>query len=248
MSLKEFDERFDVLFNNIASEQAPGLNVYEKSLFLTKAQDEIVKNYFNRKGNKYTEGYGESIKRQADFSKLMRVVELSPAVHGGSEESIPRIDHRSKLYTTVDYDDIYFIIHEVVMIGKHELQVVPVHYAEYNRLMSKPYKRPLKNQAWRLPNKGDSRYIELLLPFEDSSATMTYTISYVKKPYPIILGELDEGMTIDGEIYDPDKECELDPILHEEVLQRAVELAKIAWTTTGQENIQTVMQAGQRSE
>ena len=42
--------------------------------------------------------------------------------------------------------------------------------------------------------------------------------------------------------------CELDPILHEDILQRAVELAKVAWTATGQDNAQMVMAAGQRSE
>ena len=42
--------------------------------------------------------------------------------------------------------------------------------------------------------------------------------------------------------------CELDQILHEEILQRAVELAKAAWITTGQENLQALMQVGQRSE
>jgi hypothetical protein len=42
--------------------------------------------------------------------------------------------------------------------------------------------------------------------------------------------------------------CELDPILHEDILQRAVELAKIAWTATGNDNAQMVMAAGQRSE
>jgi hypothetical protein len=31
-------------------------------------------------------------------------------------------------------------------------------------------------------------------------------------------------------------------------VQRAVELAKIAWTQTGQDNTQAVIQAGQRSE
>jgi len=35
------------------SNQAPGLNAYEKSVFLTKAQNEIVKNYCSArsKGN-----------------------------------------------------------------------------------------------------------------------------------------------------------------------------------------------------
>lgn len=53
MTITEFSDQFDVLYNNITSNQAPGLNEYEKSLFLTKAEKEIVKNYFtaNSKGN-----------------------------------------------------------------------------------------------------------------------------------------------------------------------------------------------------
>lgn len=37
MTLQEFSDEFDVLYNNITSNQAPGLNEYEKSVFLTKA-------------------------------------------------------------------------------------------------------------------------------------------------------------------------------------------------------------------
>ena len=33
---------FDVLYNNIMSNAAPGLNEYEKSIFLTQAQEEFV--------------------------------------------------------------------------------------------------------------------------------------------------------------------------------------------------------------
>jgi hypothetical protein len=67
----------------------------------------------------------------------------------------------------------------------------------------------------------------------------------VRKPKPIILEDLD-GLTIEG--IGTATECELDPILHEDILQRAIELAKIAWTATGQDNAQMVVQAGQRSE
>lgn len=52
MTNEEFSNEFDVLYNNITSNQAPGLDEYEKSVFLTKAQDEIVKAYFNPKTNK----------------------------------------------------------------------------------------------------------------------------------------------------------------------------------------------------
>ena len=39
---EEWLQRFDLLYNNITSNQAPGLNPYEICVFLTKAQDEII--------------------------------------------------------------------------------------------------------------------------------------------------------------------------------------------------------------
>ena len=74
MTTQEFSNEFDVLYNNIMSNQAPGLDEYEKSVFLTKAQSEVLKNYFNPKGNKYQEGFDESEKRQIDFSTLIKAV------------------------------------------------------------------------------------------------------------------------------------------------------------------------------
>ena len=73
MTTAEFSNEFDVLYNNIMSNQAPGLNEYEKSVFLTKAQNELVKNYFNKKslGNQEKEGFDENPKRQIDFSYLI---------------------------------------------------------------------------------------------------------------------------------------------------------------------------------
>ena len=68
----EFSNEFDVLYNNITSNQAPGLDEYEKSVFLTKAQDEIVKAYFNPKTNKVQEGFDGNERRQIDFSMIMR--------------------------------------------------------------------------------------------------------------------------------------------------------------------------------
>jgi hypothetical protein len=37
MEIQEFSNGFDILYNNIMSNAAPGLNEYEKSFFLTKA-------------------------------------------------------------------------------------------------------------------------------------------------------------------------------------------------------------------
>ena len=53
-----------------------------------------------------------------------------------------------------------------------------------------------------------------------------------------------EGLTIKSKHEPQNPLCELPEELHEELLQRAVELAKIAW----QGDVQLAMTAGQRSE
>lgn len=243
MSVEELDNMFDVLYNNITSNQAPGLNAYEKSVFLTKGQDEILKNYFNpkSKGNTTQDGFDGSAKRQVDFSMLTSVETKSSGFENplfDTRENTKSVDLPSKLM---------FAINEVVEVTRNNkpviLQVIPIKFDEYSRLMCKPYKRPLKYQAWRLTNNNTSNKADIVIGPSD---TLTkYTIRYVRRPNPIIVSDLD-GLTIENK--STATECELDPILHEEILQRAVELAKVAWTNTGQDNMQAVMQAGQRSE
>jgi hypothetical protein len=139
MTITEFSDQFDVLFNNITSNQAPGLNEYEKSRFLTKAEKEIVKNYFspNSVGNTLKQGFDDSAKRQADFSVLMQVGACTPATVTN------KIDDRSSVFTYPS--DVFIVINESVKIGIKTKQVIPLRYDEYTRLMSKPFQRPLKN-------------------------------------------------------------------------------------------------------
>lgn len=334
MTIKEFSDQFDVLYNNITSNQAPGLNEYEKSVFLTKAQDEIVKNYFspNSKGNNLQQGFDDSEKRQIDFSMLMRTVKgttvtASVNIHSGSNTGYYAMP-----------TDILLYINEVLHVlrggNNCQLTVVPVSFTEYNRLMSKPFKRPLKNQAWRLITSGaassyiytdyagiasiiasisgvtatssaifttingkelavdsnklkvEDRYLKAdgtltstateALDISSKSADITaninktvpasstvveiipgpndtisdYIVRYVARPTPIILEDLEyEDVTLGGGLTQATN-CMLDPILHEEILQRAVELAKIAWAGNQEElaSAQLNMTSGQRSE
>lgn len=247
MTITEFSDQFDVLYNNITSNQAPGLNEYEKSLFLTKAEKEIVKNYFtaNSKGNSIGQGFDDSAKRQADFSVLMKTGTCTSVSSG-----IPsKIDERSTVWSYPS--DVFIVVNETVKVGTALKQVIPLRYDEYTRLMSKPFKRPLKNQVWRLINSGTvssggdaTKKVEIIAGVNENIST--YSVRYVRVPEPIIVANLD-GLTIDGQST-VSTTCEIDPILHEDILQRAVELAKIAWTVTGQENTQLVMAAGERTE
>lgn len=238
MNTTEFSNSFDILYNNIMSNAAPGINEYEKSVLLTKAQDEVLKNYFNPKGNKYQEGFDGSAKRQIDFSGLISVKE------GTLLNGQTGFDLRAKIYRMPE--DVFLIINETLTTDTGVKQVVPISFDEYSRLMSKPYKEPLKYQAWRLVTEGsgsDNIIVELI-PHSGETVSK-YTIRYVRRPKPIVLVDLASeygDVSING--VSTISECELNPLIHEEILQRAVELAKIVYT--GDAN--GLLQAGQRSE
>lgn len=157
MTIIEFSNQFDILYNNITSNQAPGLNEYEKSVFLTKAQDEIVKNYFEASslGNTVKKGFDDTILRQMDFSSLMTTREYQDGIIGEST-----LDPRAIVYDIPENDNVYIVINESLHlmddngVVKGVRQVVPLSYLEYSRLMLKPFKQPVKNQAWRLITSG----------------------------------------------------------------------------------------------
>ena len=282
MTTTEFSNQFDLLFNNISSNQAPGLNEYEKSVFLTKAQDEIVKNYFQAEsnGNTTKKGFDDSAIRQMDFSDLI----MSKTLTEENEE--PDVDPRALVYKISKDDRVYIIINESLYLMANTggglkvngiRQVIPIKYTEYMRLMSKPFKEPLKNTAWRIITKGRdgdvnidtsigdpttvaksvSSKIEIVVTSADKNKyksnnetnTIKYNIRYVRKPRPIILTNLSdsfgEDLSIDG--YKQAMTCELNESTHEAILQRAVELAKIAWAGNAND-VQLEVEAGKRSE
>lgn len=237
MNVSEFSNSFDVIYNNLMSNAAPGINEYEKSVLLTKAQDEILKNYFNPQGNKYQEGFDGSAKRQIDFSGLISVADCTSLSGAG-------FDLRAKIYRMPE--DVFLIINETLTTNTGVKQVVPISFDEYSRLMSKPYKEPLKYQAWRLVTKGSGNENVVVEVIPHSGETVSkYTVRYVRRPKPIVLVDLASeygDVSING--VSTISECELNPLIHEEILQRAVELAKIVYT--GDAN--GLLQVGQRSE
>lgn len=238
MTVQEFSNSFDVLYNNIMANAAPGLNEYEKSVFLTKAQEEIIKNYFNPKGNKYQEGFDNSSKRQIDFSSLISVKEATATTLS------PIFDIRAKVYKLPE--DLFLIINENITTNTGIKQVIALRYDEYTRLMSKPYKEPLKFQAWRLiTTSEDNSTIQSEIISHSGETITKYTIRYIRKPKPIILCDLSSdygNVSINGE--SSISECELNPSIHEEILQRAVELAKSVYIG----DIKSTVELGQRTE
>lgn len=156
MTTQEFSNEFDVLYNNIMSNQAPGLDEYEKSIFLTKAQEELVRDYFNSRNVKNAQGFDDNQKRQYDFSTLLSNITLPDFIdtlRALSELDLvtynATFDSRAKMF--IAPSDLFLVINESIEdSAKRKYSVLPISYDEYNRLMLKPYGFPLKRQAWRI--------------------------------------------------------------------------------------------------
>lgn len=170
MTTQEFSDQFDILYNN-ASNSAPGLDEYEKSVILTKAEKDLVRDYFNSRTVKTGEGFDDSQKRQYDFSTLLKTskLELKSLLligFNGYQKDFNTFDDRSLIY--VAPPDFFLSINESIIDNNNRrYSVLPISYSEYNRLMLKPYGYPLKRQAWRI--------------ISDSSSTLgEYSCTYVE--------------------------------------------------------------------
>ena len=131
-----------------------------------------------------------------------------------------------------------------------EFVVVPLNYKEYDRENSKAYAQPLKKQAWRLFQNQSTEFdvYSELIPIwsisediKNTSVSATYKIRYVQRPDPIVLINLPDGLSIDG--ITTEKDCTLNPILHMDILNKAVELA----IATRGYNTKNVQQATDRA-
>lgn len=224
MTTQEFSNMFDTLLNSYNSQGMFGeeaskgeivLDEYEKSVLLTQAQDLIVKSYFDRTLNMQAQGFDDSSRRQVDFSSLIRVAEASST-------SGTAFDKRGKIFKMPS--KILVVLNEKATINGKDFIVIPINYREYDRQMSKPYSQPLKKQCWRLFQQDSNSDIKAeLIPINGEEIT-TYKVRYVERPTPIILTDLSgDNLQIDG--VSSKSECSLNPILHMDILNKAVDLA-----------------------
>tara|TARA_R110000822_G_scaffold73853_1_gene177551 strand:- start:5420 stop:6163 length:744 start_codon:yes stop_codon:yes gene_type:complete len=227
MTTLEFSNEFDIYFNSIATNAAPSIDLYEKSVYLTKAQLEIVKNYFNPKGNKYQTGFEGSTKRRNDLNELLKGAKSSIVIastNGISDDSqFFRIENETFL---IVQEQAKVSSSDKCVDGKY-IKVVPKTHDEYEAQKDNPFKKPNKSVIWRLDyysQQGGSKNIELIPAY-----TVTeYKYRYIKYPEPIVLTDLNteftgEGLSVDG--VSIAQTCKLSKSIHREILDRAVELA-----------------------
>jgi hypothetical protein len=220
MTNEEFSNEFDVLVNSYfrfknfdKKEELDSIefNEYEKSVFLTKAQEELIVDLYKGReiiNNSFEET--EELRRYID--SLIKTVKLSP-----TDLTIEKINSNSDFF--ILEEDTLFLIYEsvILMDTENSALVVPVSHDDYYKINNNPFKGPNRNRVLRL-DVGEN-VVELISKYKINY----YLVRYISKPSPIIIGYLPEEVTINNK--HQITPCELNDALHRTILDKAVALA-----------------------
>jgi hypothetical protein len=227
MTLEEFSNGFDTLVNSYKrfkdfdkQEQLDSIEFdeFEKSFYLTKAQEEVVINFYNGKNS-----YGDSFESTEEMRRCLEGL-IRTKVYSDEEQ----VDCSGVSVNSVFYqlpEDVAFITMEQIIYDDTDLgcyngstaAVYPITQDEYSRIKNNPFRGPTKYKALRLDTGNNT--VELISKYRIGK----YLLKYLSKPEPIILEDLPNGLTIGGR--GEYSECELNSILHNTILERAVQMA-----------------------
>lgn len=223
MTTSEFSSEFDLLYNNIMSNAAPGLNEYEKSVFLTQAQEDIIISIYNGTYNGDSFEDTEEVRRY--ISELVKGQTISPYTGDNPPSTI---SPKSTLFKI--NSDVWFITYQSAQIRSADeclndkfLIVKPVTQDEFYSISRDPFRGANKRRVLRLDLSED--FVELVSDYEITK----FYIRYISRPAPIILENL-SNITIYG--LGSKSDCQLSPIIHRAILNRAVDLARLSWGVT----------------
>lgn len=198
MTLEELSNEFDVIINSYDNSQSLVFNEYEKSIYLTKAQEYIIKDlYRNYEGTEELNSYLKTLIKDKTYT-----IEDSTNIE-------------------LDYpDNFLYILKEYANINttcksNSRVDVLPITQDEYNEVVRNPF-RGSKSKVLRL----EENKIKLItdLPI------ISYTMTYLSNPSPIILIDLPNGLTINNESK-KSTTIETSESIHREILDKAVQLA-----------------------
>lgn len=230
MTVQEFSNEFDILYNNIMSNQAPGLDEYEKSVFLTQAQENIIRACYQ--GN--SAGLGPFENTELVRRELSNLIVTEKLDRSAYYSGIANIQIGNGQLWSIPSEVLYIIQEYYETNTLDKINIIPITNDEIQKIKKNPFRGPSRDRILRLDYNNNK--VILILP--DSIDTFVddqepyYVITYLRKPYPIILTDLsDNNLSINGKTspLDPNNPCELSSSIHRLILTQAVSLAAAAY-------------------
>lgn len=218
MTLEDFSDEFDSLTNSFSGVSSISFDEYEKSVFLTKAQEDLVISLYNG-----TAIAGESFESTEEMRRYLSnlVAEAVKDPLTNTNGIVLGVSSTSKFFTLPP--DLWFITMESVLVDKSKckenniLKVCPIKQDEYYNIKNNPFRGINDRRALRLDlSEGN---VEIICKYPVTK----YYVRYIKRVPPIILINLPDNLSINKE--SNRSECILHEALHKKIIELAVRMA-----------------------
>ena len=226
MTTEEFSNEFDTILqsysvkNEFGQQNPIAFDEYEKSVFLTKAQEQIIITLYNGKNSS-----NESLEKTEELRRYLSNL-IKTEIRTKLTDNLPNaVSQHSQFFSLPD--DLWFITYESAKVtsedkclnGK-ELMIIPVTQDDYFRTSRNPFRQSNDRKALRLDIKDNT--VEIISKYDISQ----YLVRYLSKPEPIVLIDFEEGLSINN--VSTRNECKLNPALHRLILDEAIRLALVS--------------------
>ena len=218
-------DRFNLQYNNVFSNQAPGLVDYEISMYLTMAHIEIIDEY----------------SASLDLFEKNRSLLTAYIVQENIQGTIATTKDRGIDYQTFEFTENYWkILKEYAITNSNALgiPIKPITYDGFNTMSVNPFKKPNGLKGWRLDINSDgdaARDVKILFKkIGDTDYIKEYDVVYLVTPKSFDL----ESDVIPNSL-------DNNPFLCEKIINRAVELSVRDYR---ENTLQNQVQTNKRSE
>ena len=228
----EFSTEFDVILNNSTIGTLPlRLDEYEKSVFLTKAQENLVLSTYSGQ-NAARDHFEDTELSRAILRPLIETDTLIAAAIGDIKKQLWDDKYKHSYWRLIN-NNLWFILYEQVSqlddclnpcYNGKSAKVSVVGIDQYNNLLNNPFKGPSEKRVFRVDygvplTSQDNAVLELISKYTVDA----YRMRYLRRPLPIILQNLPTGLSINN--INTYTECELGSSTHRRILEDAVRLA-----------------------
>ena len=218
-------DRFNLQYNNVFSNQAPGLVDYEISMYLTMAHIEIIDEY----------------SASLDLFEKNRSLLTAYIVQENISGTIATTKDRGIDYQTFEFTENYWkILKEYAITNSNALgiPIKPITYDGFNTMSVNPFKKPNGLKGWRLDINSDgdaARDVKILFKkIGDTDYIKEYDVVYLVTPKSFDL----ESDVIPNSL-------DNNPFLCEKIINRACELSVRDYR---ENTLQNQVQTNKRSE
>jgi hypothetical protein len=199
MTAIEMQYEAKIIYESIASADAPGYTDRQWSIILTQAQEKVVLEICN-------DGLDKNESNRRVVRNLHKTVEIDG----------------DKIYEDVLFGYYHVIfpsdfLHPLKEVANYSARVKAVSYDFVESNKKNPFEKPSKDIFWKLFHSEGATIVT------NGQQLLFYTMDYISKPKPIITKDLPTGAAIEG--FTDRRDCELDESVHRIIVDRAGKLA-----------------------